>query len=481
MKYLKLLVAFTLMIGLVACSQVPIFQWISPQTWIEEQDKDETDAPHPDDDIIYQGESEIVDEIDGIDKSDEDDNHETHDKDDALDDIDEMDNDKEHYIDEVDEANTEIKEENEEKDEETENGLDVIEAFNTRLPEDIPVDLKYDKYPISYDYLLMLKSSNIRQMPSTDSSVIGKVGTMERIALVAEIKGEYLEQWDSDSWYQVEWYEDEELKTGFIFSALAEVRHFQFQKMAEAIAELESFSSLNTLAHISNYKNRNGIPPKIGGKTKDPYGNKRSQSAAGYEEPDKSSKFRYIPDGTLLQVLEKKDGFTKVKAIGLDGEYWVQDKYVNTKNSLKEFKKAIIVDRRYQNQGVFELIDGKWTLIAYGLSTTGRNGPYSFVTPLGYYMAIEKKDRFLYYKDGTTIIDGYAPYAVRFSGGGYIHGVPVKFKIENGSRIDPGMREFLHSIGTTPQSHMCIRNYTSLAKFIHGWVDIGETAIIVIE
>jgi hypothetical protein len=97
-------------------------------------------------------------------------------------------------------------------------------------------------------------------------------------------------------------------------------------------------------------------------------------------------------------------------------------------------------------------------------------------------MAIQRRFKFLYYHDGTTDIAGYAPYTIRFSGGGYLHGVPrVYGKDEFGNLVDPGHAESLRSLGTTPRSHMCVRNYTSHAKFLYDWVDIGSCAVIVIE
>lgn len=183
----------------------------------------------------------------------------------------------------------------------------------------------------------------------------------------------------------------------------------------------------------------------------------------------------------LLHVLEERDGFTKVKVIGWEGEYWVQSKYINRKNTLKELRKVIIIDRKFQNEAVFEFSGGKWSLISYTSATTGKNGPYSLETPLGYYMAIQKRDRFFYFKDGTQEIAGYSPYSIRFSGGGYIHGVPVNYIIKEGKQIDPGMKEYASTIGTIPLSHMCVRNYTSHAKFLYDWVEIGNSAIIVIE
>lgn len=387
---------------------------------------------------------------------------------------------EEDYMDESNEYNENQDIDNIDTEEDIEEPV-LIQEFNTQLPDNIGLQLKYEEYPISYDYLLILKSSNIRELPSSKSKIIGKRGAMEKIRLVSEVRGEYLKTWDKDSWYEVQWEEDGNNETGYIFSALAEDRHFQFDKMDKSIDQLQQSLDFGLLAHISNYKNANGVPPKIRGKTFDSYGHRRSQSAAGYEEPDKSSEFRYIPDGMLLHVLEEQEGFTKVKVVGFEGEYWVLNKYINREKVLTNLNKVVIVDRKYQNQGVFELEDGRWNLISYGFSTTGKTGKYSLETPLGFYTFIEKRDRFYYFEDGTTKIAGYAPYAARFSGGGYIHGVPVNYKMEGDKIIDPGKQEYLHSIGTIPKSHMCIRNYTSHAKFLHSWIDIGETAIVIIE
>jgi len=62
-----------------------------------------------------------------------------------------------------------------------------------------------------------------------------------------------------------------------------------------------------------------------------------------------------------------------------------------------------------------------------------------------------------YVKDGTSEIAGYAPYASRFTNGAYIHGVPVQYPHKN-------IIEYSPSLGTTPRSHMCVRNASSHAK-----------------
>ena len=108
-------------------------------------------------------------------------------------------------------------------------------------------------------------------------------------------------------------------------------------------------------------------------------------------------------------------------------------------------------------------------------ATTGlRRPPHMRETPLGIFVIQEKKFKMFYYKDGTTEIGGFSPYASRFSNGGYIHGIPVNAPGKN-------MIEYSRLLGTTPRSHMCVRNATSHAKFIYDWAEPQKTVIFVIE
>jgi len=159
----------------------------------------------------------------------------------------------------------------------------------------------------------------------------------------------------------------------------------------------------------------------------------------------------------------------------------VPKKYITTWHSIKELTKVVVIDRKNQNEGVFEFRDGKWNLISYIFATTGEKAKYKEETSLGYFMAIQTRERFLYLDDETREISGYAPYAIRFNGGAYIHGVPVEFEILEEERVDPGIKEYLYTIGTVPRSHKCVRNYTSHAKFLYDWIEIGKSAVIVIE
>ena len=164
-----------------------------------------------------------------------------------------------------------------------------------------------------------------------------------------------------------------------------------------------------------------------------------------------------------------------------DGEYWIPKKYVSLDNNLDTLSKVIVVDTTNQNQGVFEKRGTKWTLVSYGLVTTGVEGNASYITPVGKFKVLEKRDRFYYLNQDTKDIAGYAPYGIRFSQGAYIHGVPVEYIKKNGENIDPGMKEFLFTIGTFPRSHKCVRNYTSHAKFLYNWVDENDSVVIVFK
>ena len=80
----------------------------------------------------------------------------------------------------------------------------------------------------------------------------------------------------------------------------------------------------------------------------------------------------------------------------------------------------------------------------------------------------------VYLKDGSAERGGFAPYASRFTNGAFIHGVPVKA---------PGTAiiEWSWSLGTTPRSHMCVRNATSHAKFIYQWAPLKQSLVVVVE
>ena len=295
----------------------------------------------------------------------------------------------------------------------------------------------------------------------------------------------------------------------YTYTINGEARHFQFEEMLKHIQVADQASSQHQLTYIDNYKNRNGYAPYYKGGSVDNSGTSRSASAPAYPNLNDLKEFIYLQDGTLVSVLEEDGDYTLVSPVGTNLEYSVPRQYVRTDDCLTGLKKVIVVDRTNQNIATFEkereytsggnkqsddmLLQAEgngikagwndvWYITSYSMATTGKVGDYHQPTPLGYYYAIERRERFYYLKDGTNTIDGYAPYAVRFTAGAYTHGISTAYKYSStGQRIDPGINEFSSTIGTIPLSHKCVRNYTSHAKFIYNWYEHGKTIVIVIE
>lgn len=341
---------------------------------------------------------------------------------------------------------------------------------------EVAFQLKYDKYPLTYTYLLVQNETvNIRRGPFMTEPVLRVVSRNEKL--------NYIETITNDSkWYHVTWHENDQQLFGFINADVVTKRVFQFDKMHEAVLKAEKVADDGPLTYINNYHNLKGYAPLYQGEELDKIGGRRSQSAPGYPDPADLNEFNYLGDGTLVRVLSSGSQYTRVALVKDERVYFVPNKYIATPAAVTAVKKAVVIDRANQNEVVFEKIGQEWKVISYTLATTGTTGKYHQPTPLGYYYGIEKRERFYYYKDGTTTIQGYAPYTIRFAGGAYVHGVPVNYKFNSeGGRVDPGRIEYSKTMGTVPLSHKCVRNFTSHAKFLYDWYTPGEVIVVVIE
>lgn len=261
-------------------------------------------------------------------------------------------------------------------------------------------------------------------------------------------------------------------------------RQFQWDKIKERLALLENIQlTPSTWAIIQNYKNRNGEAPLVRkfkrnayGRVADTLGVERYQSVPLYLLTDTLVAERYGQDGELTRFLEDGEKFVKTEPIFTGGEWMVPKKYVKVIGDTIVFNKAVFVDRHNQNIASLERKgEGEWVVRSMNPATTGlRRPPYAQETPLGIFVLQEKKVKMIFLKDGSKETGGYAPYASRFTDGAYIHGVPVNAPRK--SQI-----EYSWSLGTTPRSHMCVRNATSHAKFIFDWAPVNETIVFVVE
>jgi predicted small lipoprotein YifL len=357
----------------------------------------------------------------------------------------------------------------------------VLHEYSRTLPEGINSALKYTHYDYSYDYFLVTaeNGAKVRENPVADSAEVASVGNLDKLSLLQRVESDDYQ--GSNIWYRVGFWDGTKTSEGYLHSTEGTPRFFQFDKMRDAINDLLQKIAQGPLQFISNYKNQNGAPPKKGEAAVDEHGYRVYHSAPAYTQADTGSDFRYIPDGMLVRIIGESGDFYRINVPTFGGDYYVPKRYIDPNSALSRLNHVVVVDRTNQNQAAFEVTDNGLNLVSYTLSTTGFPGEHSFETTLGSYKAIEKKDRFEYLKSNTPDVAGYAPFAIRFTGGAYIHGVPVAYEEKNSEKVDPGTTEYLHTIGTFPRSNMCVRNYTSHAKFLYDWMDNQNGAIIVIE
>ncbi len=261
-------------------------------------------------------------------------------------------------------------------------------------------------------------------------------------------------------------------------------RVFQWYKIKILLARVENMQRIPKMwAILQNYRNNNGEAPLVKTYRRNEYkriadtlGVERYQSVPLFHPEDTVTGIRYGRDGSLVNILQDStSNFIKVATTDFNGEWYVPRRYVKQIHDTIVFKKVIVVDRNNENIITMEKIDSAWVVRSMNPATTGlHKPPYQQETPLGMFVIQEKKVKMVFLVDGTTKTGGFAPYASRFTNGGYIHGIPVNEPRKTFIEYSP-------SLGTTPRSHMCVRNATSHAKFVFDWAPTEQTIVFVIE
>ena len=262
------------------------------------------------------------------------------------------------------------------------------------------------------------------------------------------------------------------------------VRSFKWEAIRNCLAYIENMQ-LDTARWLvlQNYKNLNREAPLVRKFVRDAYkrvsdtlGVERYQSVPLYLPADTVVPERYGRDGTLAHLAGEEGTFYRIRPVTLEEEWLAPKRYLKLLADSTVFDHVIFVDRLDQNITALERTGkGEWKIRSMNPATTGRHAPpYAQETPLGMYLLQQKKSRMVFLKDGSAATGGYAPYASRFTNGAYIHGVPV-----NVPRTS--MIEYSWSLGTTPRSHMCVRNATSHAKFVFDWAPTENSLVVVIE
>ena len=261
-------------------------------------------------------------------------------------------------------------------------------------------------------------------------------------------------------------------------------RSFKWNRIKEIIAFIENMQqdSPQWLV-LKNYRNLNGEAPLVKKyaynsyrRVADSLGVERYQSVPLYLPEDTLRPVIYGRDGSLIYYRGEQGKFYRAESPADHQTWYVPQKYAELLPDSTLFHHLVFVDRKDQHITTLEHAErGKWLIRSKNPATTGRKKPpYAQETPLGFFLIQQRKRKMVFLKDGSQKTGGYAPYASRFTNGAYIHGVPV-----NEPRKTP--IEYGWSLGTTPRSHMCVRNATSHAKFVYEWAPLKQSLVIIIE
>ena len=261
-------------------------------------------------------------------------------------------------------------------------------------------------------------------------------------------------------------------------------RGFYWNKMINRIEIVNNFidtalKAKEDLYIITEYKPLSRDKPS----KKDRFGNKNNQSIIGYTKANKEGEIINIPDQTIFKIIGEENNMLKIETPFYGGPYFIEKTegtYKKAENIKEKVNKFIAIDPHSQTEVLFQRNPEteKYEVVTYSYVTTGKDGWGSYETPHGAfliaftrpYMTFTRHaragDKTLPGRSDLTI-GGIAKYAVRFSGGGYMHGIPVGLNFK-GSTLNTGTAQ---KIGTYKDSHKCVRHFDDQIEFIVGWVN----------
>ena len=342
-----------------------------------------------------------------------------------------------------------------------------IKQYFGKRPENLTFNFGYDKHsPRDMDEFVFIKTAtSIRKEPNSNAKVIKSATYSQKYKTTGIVKTNSGNK--SDEWYEV--FFDNQL--GYIPKSAVEKREFDWNDMMKKVDKTNKFIKEAVSANKKIYVLDDYVPLGGGESGKrDKFGNRANQSEFGYI--DKSFKdYINIPDRTIMVVEEENDKYVKVKIDAYDnGVYYLKPsskKYLKEAGITGEVSRFIYVDRSSQNEMIIEKSGNGWNVVTSSFVTTGKDAGNSFATPYGTFLIAYSKPVMSYTGSGGGVV-GDAKYAVRFSGGGYMHGIPSVFEPKN--TREQRKAATAKKIGTYPESHKCIRHYDDQIKFIYEWL-----------
>lgn len=345
----------------------------------------------------------------------------------------------------------------------------VEKKYDNLIHENVKIDIKYggDDLPKLLDYVFIKTLyARVRQSPWTGAEEIYHAPFNTKYLVLEKVKV------GSNIWYKVKTPKGD----GYIYHTSVSLRTFRFEKMLDRIHEVENFINDKNENKIKLASTNSYLPNPFNKdmkRTKDKYGVSIDQNIVGVYENEKENIEIHIPDRSILSVEKIEGNFAEVKVENIkESPLKVPKKYLTYRPEIgKGFKKAIVVDIDNQNLGVFEKFGENWTLISYIYAKTGLESELGFETPRGSYIIPLLKYE-MGYRGNYGEDSGIARYAIRFSGGGYLHGTPIEHDEKNNEDFFLMQKE--NGLGTFKGTRKCIRNTVSHSKFLFDWI-LGDS------
>lgn len=338
----------------------------------------------------------------------------------------------------------------------------TMAIYDNQIPENIVVNKKYSEAPEVVDYVFVrARTANMRDLPSTKGKIVKKYPYDTKLKALEKVLNY------GNIWFYVE---DSQGNRGYISANIVRKRMFRFQKALDKITELENFlveqrklgrEVASTNSYIPNPDNQNFK------REKDKYGTSLDQSSVGKSVVDGED--IYIPDRSILSVIEKGKTTSRVKVANIPEELIVPNSSISRNPKIQdEFSKVVAIDVSNQNMIIFEKNSEKvWEVISYVYSKTGIESKLGFETPRGFFVAPMAK-YIMPYNSEIGEREGYARFAIRFSGGGYLHGTPINYDEEINKEFFMKQKE--KTLGTFTGTRKCIRTTEEHANFLFNWV-----------
>ena len=372
------------------------------------------------------------------------------------------------------------------------NEVRYIDILMGNQPKNIKLNLKYSKNaPKSSDNFVFVKSSsNLKKAPNNASENVDVLKYKDKPELLFEMTSSTVAK--NETWFYVKNNKENVISEGFLSADNGIKRGFYWREIGEKINLINTFIVNSNREKKDLYVISAYVPlSKSYYSPVDKFGNRATQSVKGYLKSSLEGEYINLPDQTLFKKLSETKDYIELETPFYGGSYFVKNKEKSFKKiDLKEkVNRYVSIDTQSQSEVALERNKetDQYEVITYSLVTTGKdNGYSSYDTPHGVFMVAHTRTYMMFTRNlretetltsipkglragRNQVVSGEAPYAIRFSGGAYLHGIPGPIGASSESKWYTAAK-----IGTYKESHKCVRHYDDQIKFLFDWLSVEK-------